>query len=64
MYELFSRLLCYNIKEGPFLLCGTSATTAPADVKFPHGVPTPTTLEVLPQPEAWGETRFQEGELL
>lgn len=36
MYELFNRLLCYNIKEGPSLPCGTFTTTAPADEKFSH----------------------------
>lgn len=60
MYELFSILLCYTMKEGPSPPCGTSTTTALADVKFPGGVPTPTTLEVLPRPEDWGETRLQE----
>jgi len=38
--------------------------TAPADVKFPHGASTPAKLEVLPQPEALGEKRLQEEELL
>lgn len=64
MHELFRILLWYTIKEGPSLPCGTTTTTATADVKFPRGVHTPTTLEALPQPEAWGETRRQEEELL
>lgn len=48
MYELFNTLLCYNIKEGLSLPCSSFTTTAPADEKFSHRVPTPTTLEVLP----------------
>lgn len=61
MYDIFSILLRY--KE-PSLPCGAFTTTAPADVKFLWGVPTPTMLEVLPQPEAWGDTWLQKEELL